>query len=128
MKEEEIPPSTIEKVMEEIFKKGYRIEFEYGEVGNANFFDVKFKSGTIFIKLNIKHPAYPHLIEVLDEEVEDQEAETLKERLVKARDGLKLLLIAWARFEDEQDGPARTRIQDTRHDWGRIARDFLSKE
>ena len=129
MKENDLPPSVIDQVMEEIFKKGFRIEFEYGEVGNSNFFDVKLKAGTIFIKLNINHPAYPHLIEVLDKEVDGENPEMLKERLIKARDGMKLLLIAWARYEDEVgDGTMRTRLQDVRHDWGKIARSFMDKD
>ncbi|MBK8394587.1 MAG: hypothetical protein IPL26_04980 [Leptospiraceae bacterium] len=69
LKESDIPMSIIDQVIKDILKNGFRIEFEYGDVGNSNFFDVKLKGGTIFIKLNINHPAYPHLIEVLDKEV-----------------------------------------------------------
>jgi len=124
----DVPASIIDQVIEEILKKGFRIEFEYGDVGNSNFFDVKLKAGTIFIKLNISHPAYPNLIEVLDKDVDGANIDLLKERLIKARDGMKLLLIAWARYEDEVDGVQRTRLQDVRHDWGKIARKFLEKD
>ena len=36
-----------------------------------------------------------------------------------------LMLISWARLEDEASGGMLVRLQDTRKDWGRIARDFL---
>ena len=81
------------------------------------------------ITLNANHPAYKNLIEVLEEEVEGVDIETLRSRLTNSLDGLKLLLMAWARYEDEQpDGPRRNRAQDTRVDWGRVARQFLEGE
>ena len=37
--------------------------------------------------------------------------------------------MAWARYEDEQpDGQRKNYAQDTRIDWGRIARRFLENE
>lgn len=39
--------------------------------------------------------------------------------------GLKLLLTAWARMEDEATGDRKIELDDTRAEWGRIARDFL---
>jgi len=53
----------------------------------------------------------------------------MRTRLVTARDGLKLLLMAWARYEDEQpDGPRRRVAQNARWDWGRIAEQFLDDD
>ncbi|TAD86085.1 MAG: ATP-binding protein, partial [Bacteroidetes bacterium] len=55
--------------------------------------------------------------------------EDLGLRLKNASDGLKLLLMAWARYEDEQpDGNPKQKIKDTREDWGRIARQFLQED
>jgi hypothetical protein len=90
------------------------------------FFSVQSKGGKIIISLNIKHPAYDKLIEVLDESTEGVPIEELEQRLKNASDGLKLLLMAWARYEDEQpDGKNKLNAQDIRFDWGRIARDFF---
>ncbi len=37
--------------------------------------------------------------------------------------------MAWARYEDEQpDGKFKDNAQDTRIDWGRVARRFLENE
>ena len=78
------------------------------------------------LTLNTSHPAYHNLVEILEDDVEGASPETLRERLKNALDGLKLLLTAWARYEDEQpDGTRREIAQETRTDWGRVARNFL---
>lgn len=65
----------------------------------------------------------------MEDDVENVDTETLKLRLSQSQKGLKLLLAAWARYEDEQpDGKRRQDTQDTRVDWGRIARQFLEQE
>lgn len=90
------------------------------------FFTVRPCGGAINVLLNTRHPAYEHLMEVLDATVENNSEENLKERLNKASQGLKLLLAAWARYEDETpDGARRDYIQDVRQSWGKFARDFL---
>lgn len=90
------------------------------------FFSVKPRGGAIIITLNTRHPAYDSLVEVLEENAEGQDAATLSNRLTNALDGLKLLLTAWARYEDELDGTRRQAAQDARQDWGRMARNFLT--
>lgn len=90
------------------------------------FFDVKSRGGAVIISLNIGHPAYDHLVELLQSDVESASEDELRTRLISAREGLELLLMAWARYEDEQpDGTRRARAQDARWDWGRMAREFL---
>ena len=69
------------------------------------------------------------LVEVLEESTEGVSQEDLERRLTNASEGLKLLLMAWARYEDEQpDGRLKTSAQEARQDWGRIARQFLHEE
>jgi hypothetical protein len=89
------------------------------------FFTVQPSGGALNIILNRSHPAYDHLIEVLEHNDKDNDKD-LKVRLDEASKGLKLLLAAWARFEDEiPDGDRKDEIQDARKDWGRIARKFM---
>ena len=111
---------------------GRGLKYDFREAGIATspaFFDVQSRGGNIIITMNTRHPAYPNLIEVLDSDVEGVNTEELRNRLIRASDGLRLLLSAWARYEDEQpDGTRRTRAQDTRWDWGRMAREFLEDE
>jgi hypothetical protein len=91
------------------------------------FFTVRPVAGEIFIKINTNHAAYENLIEVLEEPSGiDVPREELVERLLLARDGLKLLLMSWARYEDEANpSNVKAAIQDMRTAWGRIAADFL---
>ncbi|MFC7370747.1 ATP-binding protein [Fictibacillus iocasae] len=92
------------------------------------FFTVRPCGGAINIMLNTRHPAYEHLIEVLEDDTVNCNQEQLIARLEKASKGLKLLLMAWARYEDElPDGDLKDQAKDARTDWGRIAKDFLKK-
>lgn len=93
------------------------------------FFSVKPRGGAIIVTLNTRHPAYDSLLEVLEENVDGQDVPALISRLTNALDGLKLLLTAWARYEDElPDGMRKQTAQDVRNDWGRIARNFLTND
>jgi hypothetical protein len=109
--------------------RGLKYTFASLSLDSPSFFDVKSRGGAIHVSLNMAHPAYPKLIEVLDDEVSNVERDDLEDRLVKAREGLRLLLMAWARYEDEQpDGARRSKAQDARWDWGRVAREFLEEQ
>jgi hypothetical protein len=94
------------------------------------FFSVQPRGGALIITLNTTHPAYDRLVDVLEKESDaESDSSELSQRLNRALDGLKLLLMAWARYEDEQpDGSLRQRTQDARLDWGRIARSFLQEQ
>jgi len=109
-------------------KSKYRFETKYLE--SSSFFSVRPQAGILIIYLNKSHPAYVHLIELLDDDLDENESnENLRDRLLKARDGLFLLLAAWARYEDEQlDSRVRDQLQDVRTDWGKVARNFLRSD
>lgn len=119
---------TAEDLAASTVGRGLKYTFAHAANDFPAFFDVKSRGGAIIITLNTTHPAYEHLIEVLEDELEEASIDTLKSRLIRARDGLKLLLTAWARYEDEQTDKRRTAVQDARWDWGRMARDFLDGE
>lgn len=111
---------------------GLELDLKYaivdGNLESSAFFSVTPKAGKLIIALNTAHPAYPALVEVLEEDTEGADAQTLRERLQNARNGLRLLLMAWARYEDELSGNRRNQAQDARVDWGRIARQFMEVE
>ena len=108
---------------------GLKYVFAEADLETAAFFSVKPRGGAIIVTLNTSHPAYEKLVEVMEKDVDSADAETLRTRLINSLEGLKLLLMAWARYEDEQpDGKRRRAAQDTRVDWGRIARQFLELE
>lgn len=117
------------EVVDWLFKNNLKYSFVDAEFESSAFFSVKSKGGKIIISLNTSHPAYHKLVEVLDETTEGSTQEDLDQRLKNASEGLKLLLMAWARYEDEQpDGKLKTSVQESRQDWGRIARQFLQED
>ena len=118
---------TAEELAAKTVSDGLKYVFANASLGDKSaFFSVDPKPGTIIITLNTIHPAYKNLVEVLEEEVEGVDPEILSSRLTNSLEGLKLLLMAWARYEDEQPlGKLRNKAQEARFDWGRVARQFL---
>lgn len=121
VKAKELAASTVDD--------GLKYTFVEADLEMAAFFSVKSRGGAIIVTLNTNHPAYKNLVEILEEDVEGVDAETLRSRLTNSLSGLKLLLMSWARYEDEEtDGRRRQAIQDSRVDWGRVARQFLEQD
>lgn len=53
----------------------------------------------------------------------------LKARMKRSYEALKLLIEAWARYEDElSDGPPKDKARDSRSHWGMVAREFFRNE
>lgn len=105
---------------------GLKYVFGHADSNSSAFFNVKPKGGALLITLNTRHPAYVNLVEVLEESTEGASESDIRSRLGRALHGLKLILEAWARYEDElPDGDRRIAAQETREDWGRVARQFL---
>jgi hypothetical protein len=128
-----VPAQMAHELAASTVKDSLKYVFVEAATDSPAFFSVQPKGGAIIITLNTTHPAYPRLVDVLESAVEEvpanSSAEEVVQRLNRALDGLKLLLMAWARYEDEQpDGPMRQRAQDARIDWGRIARRFLQED
>lgn len=103
--------------------------FAEQELEGRMFFTVSPVAGEVVIKLNTKHPAYKNLVEVLEEDPDEElTQDEAVARLQRAYDGLKLLLIAWSRFEEEVlSDNRRAEIQDIRTDWGRYAWEYLDR-
>lgn len=79
-------------------------------------FDVSFLPGMCRIELNLRHPMGQEMWVVMDGEDE------------KAATTLALLLISWARMEDETpSGRAMERVKGARIDWGRYARLYVEQ-
>ena len=93
---------------------------------NHAFFDVELLGDIIWVRLNTVHPVYEHLIEVLESDLDhNSNIESLIERIQKSNFVFRMLLIAWARYEDKLPSTLRANLADTRMDWGREARKFL---
>ena len=106
-----------------VVEEGLKYVFVDSPMESSAFFSVSPRAGAIMLTLNTQHPVYEHLIEILERDVSG----TAEDRLSSAREGLKLLLEAWARYEDElPEGPRRDAAMDARNDWGRVARRFFA--
>lgn len=89
-------------------------------------FDVLASNGVIIVKLNQNHPTYNNLIEVVkDVPEEGGDIDEFRKRLQRANKGLGLLLLAWARLEDEQSFDKRRDIENVRLKWSEILSEFL---
>lgn len=125
-----MPPEQAKMLAASTVSSGMKYMFSQAALETSAFFSVRSRGGALSITLNTSHPAFTHLMEVLD----DSQSEGLSEedtalKLTNAWRGLRLLLEAWARYEDEQpDGTLRQRVQDARADWGRVARQFMEDE
>lgn len=133
IKQELIDQGTMEAVADQLAAqtvgRGLKYQINEAYLSTPAFFDVKSRGGTVIITLNTNHPAYEHLIEVLEKDPANISDDELRSRLDKARDGLELLLMAWARYEDEEPaGKRRDAVQNARWDWGRYARQFLDND
>lgn len=116
---EGVPEQQAKEIAVAYVRSNIKFLFQEAEIPGPAIFDVKSKAGTIIININTRHPASEHLFELLKQENAEAETPALK--------ALKLLLSAWARLEDEAGDQRRQQLEDTRQDWGRLARDFLQE-
>lgn len=116
--QEGVDPQIAREIAVDYVRRKIKFLFRNAEFPGFAVFDVTSKAGVIIVTLNTKHPAHEHLFELLHEG-ESGVPEN------PALQGLKLLLTAWARLEDEATGQRKIELEDTRLEWGRIARDFM---
>lgn len=115
-----VEENTAKRIAIKSIDTNTRYFFIKTELSSSSIFDITQNKGNLFIKLNTKHPAHEHLIELLEEDDTNDDSPTLK--------GLKILLTAWTRMEDEATGQLRENLQDIRINWGRMARDFFYED
>lgn len=121
-----VEPDKAREEAEEIVSADKKIIFKEDILQGSNFFDVESMGGVIQITININHPTYQNLVALT--EPEDSNNLDCNEKLNLLKDGLKLLLASWARYEDlEPNTQKRTRIQNTRFEWGQELDHFLSE-
>lgn len=112
-----------------IVKEGRKYDFYKANLDSPEFFTVRPRGGVLLIGLNTNHPAYDHLLTLLETPEDEDDIEALRKRMHKSYEGLKLLLAAWARYEDElPDGKRKDMAQEVRTDWGRLARAFFRQD
>jgi len=122
-------PEEAAELAEKVISDGRKYEFYEVDLPTSEFFTVRPRGGVILIGLNTNHPAYEHLVTLLKDADDETDIDQLKLRMKKSFEALKLLLEAWARYEDElSDGTPKSRAQDARVAWGVVAREFFKEE
>lgn len=118
--QEGVAPEKAREIAVSYVQRKIKFLFRHADVSGYSVFEVTSKAGVIIITINTRHPAHTHLFELLREgEADVPESPALQ--------GLKLLLTAWARMEDEASGDSKEALEDIRGEWGRIARDFMKE-
>ncbi|WP_395295266.1 ATP-binding protein [Kitasatospora hibisci] len=119
-------PADAQRIIEETMSQGKHVRLLTSRNPDSPaFFNVEYIPNMLQVALNMDHPVYNDLIAVLDGDIDGASREELAERLALAANAFKLILISWARFEDEQPEKPRERAKRMRQDWGRIASEFL---
>ncbi len=117
------------KMAKSVIKSGSKYVFISKQSESYAFFSIESRAGVIHIVLNSQHPAYDKLLDLtIEQDLHNLSEAELTERLERSRDALKLVLEAWACFEDEtlDDTGKKEKIQEFRQEWGKRAKKFLS--
>ena len=106
---------------------GRRVMMKAVSLGHRHaFFNVETVNDVIEVWLNDQHPVYEHFFEVIASDTIDQNLQELTDRLDKAAFTLRMLLFAWARYEDKAPMSIKEQLEDTRMAWGREAGRFFA--
>ena len=127
--EERIPKPDADAEAGELIANKLKFKIIAKPLSGSTLFDIQSSNGIIIVIINQNHPAYNNLMEVARDAPENPDSlDSFKDRLQRTSNGLELLLLSWARFEDETtDMDELRRIQDIRISWGRFIADFLEK-
>ncbi|GCD44012.1 ATP-binding protein [Streptomyces paromomycinus] len=122
-------PADAQRIIEESIQQGKHVRLLASRNPDSPaFFNIDYIPNLLQVTLNQDHPVYADLIAVLDGDIDGASKEELADRLRSAAGAFKLLLMSWARFEDELPDKPRERAKKMRQDWGRIASDFLGAD
>ena len=114
--------------IDETIRAGNRVRWIQSPQSNAAFFDVDSLPNVIQVALNTNHPVHSHLYDIMHVDVEGLSDEDMRERLARSAAAFRILIYAWARYEEEQTERARRRVRDARVEWGKYAEEFFDEE
>ena len=123
LEEEGYAPDVAKETAIELVQQGLNYNFEHSDLSGSQMFKVVSRGGILNVQLNINHAAYKFI-----RVIEDEAAQTGNETIRDAAIGIKVLLLAWARMEDEIEIPSkRMEFQDTGLDWGKMVHRVLER-
>lgn len=122
LEEEGIEPEVAKETAIELVQQGISYNFEHTDLPGYQMFKVVPRGGILNVQLNINHAAYEFM-----RVIEDEALQTGNETARRAAVGIEVLLLAWARMEDEIEMPdRRMEFQDTGLNWGRMVHRVLN--
>jgi len=111
-----------------LIDSGYKIAFSERQMDSEAFFSVQQEIGSLIVFANENHAAYRHLFAALDSaelKGEELSKNEIQQRAIHAAQTVKLLLGAWARYEDEASPEERTKLMKVRREWGSVAQSLI---
>ena len=111
-----------------LIDSGYKIAFSERFMDTEAFFSVQQEIGSLIVFANESHSAFDHLFAALDSaelKGEDLSKEEIQQRAIHASQSVKLLLGAWARYEDEASPEERRQLLKIRREWGSVAQTLM---
>lgn len=105
-----------------------KFTWQAGHVDAGAFFTNRAEAGKVLVTIADNHPIYEALYELTTEPSDLESLEQARNQIKKIRVALKLMLMSWARMEDESSGATRDKLQETRASWGRMLKAFLRKD
>lgn len=121
--EEGIEQEKAEEKAASLVEQEITYNFEHSDLPGYQMFKVVSRGGILNVQLNINHAIY-EFIQV----IEDEALQTGNETIRRAAIAIEVLILAWARMEDEIEMPdKRMEFQDTGINWGKMVYRVLNK-
>lgn len=111
----------------ETIENGNRVRWIQTSQNSPAFFDVESLPAVLQVVLNANHPVYQHLFDVMHPDADDLDEGALRHRLARAAAAFRILIYAWARFEEEQTNSQKRHVRDARFEWGKSAEEFFDE-
>ena len=105
-----------------------RVRWIQSSQSSPAFFDVDSLPGVIQVALNASHPVYSYLYEMFTPASDNMSEKDMRVRFVKARAAFRMLIYAWARYEEEQSNGPKRQVRDARLEWGKYAEEFFDED
>ena len=121
LEEEGFEPDLAKKTAVELVRQGLNYNFEHSDLRGFEMFKVVSRGGILNVQLNINHAVYDFI-----RVIEDEALQTGNETIRRSAIGIQVLLLAWARMEDEIEmDDRRMEFQDTGLNWGKMVHRVL---
>ena len=121
------PQDAMQHILE-TSKAGTLVRLIRSALHSPAFFDVESLPNVIQVTLNENHPVHDHLYEMMHAEFEGLDEDGLREQLARAAAAFRVLIYAWARYEEEQTGKHFRAVRDARWEWGKYAEEFFDED